>query len=344
MGSVCTFSAILYLLSLRIVKSQFARIPGSLITGVGFYAERNYELQKVLVIGCNGLLGQKAVSEFGQKSRVVGADLGSHSVIGDGNEYFRLDITDRLSLERVINEVKPEIVFNASAYTKVDQAEIEKELCYSVNAKGVGYLASTCAQRQIKLLHISTDYVFDGGKGNYVESDTANPINYYGQSKLDGEKAVLDSDGQHLIARTAVLFGNGIGIPINFANWVLQELRANKTISVVDDQIGNPTLADHLAQACRELLEKNANGLYHVAGLEPVSRFDFAVAIAEEFGLNVALISRVKTRYFKQLAKRPLDVGLDVSCVKNSFDSKMFSLGENLEKLKETVSEPKIAI
>ena len=292
--------------------------------------------KKVLIIGSNGLLGQKSVIELAQKYEVAGADLQPES-IHSKIPYFQLDITDQKTIEQGVQRFAPNIIFNASAYTAVDRAEIEQDICYAVNVNGVKNLAKICAQQNIKLLHISTDYVFDGEKGNYDESDSTNPINFYGQSKLDGEQAVFDSDCDFLIGRTAVLFGYGKNIQPNFVLWVLNELRNGKSIRVVDDQIGNPTIADHLAFSCQQLLDKDARGLYHLAGDKPVSRYDLAVAIADEFNCDISLISRIKTHEFKQLAKRPLDVGLDISKANKEHGIKLFSLDESLIKLKQSM-------
>ncbi len=295
-------------------------------------------MEKVLIVGCNGLLGQKASIELTPKYELCGADLSSES-IHKGIPYFKMDITDPKTVEAVIQESEPDIIFNASAYTAVDRAEIEKKICYAVNVAGVQNLARICFMENIKLLHISTDYVFDGGKGNYNESDPATPINYYGQSKLDGEKAILDSGCEFLIGRTAVLFGYGYNIQANFVLWVLTELRNGNSIRVVDDQIGNPTIADYLAYSCRELLEKKATGLFHLAGDKPISRYDLAIAVAKEFNYIPDFITRIKTSEFKQLAKRPLNVGLNVLKVQDTYGINMFSLNGSLKKLKQTMVE-----
>ena len=169
--------------------------------------------------------------------------------------------------------------------------------------------------------------------------DPATPINYYGQSKLDGEKAVLDSGCEFLIGRTAVLFGYGHNIQSNFVLWVLTELRNDNSIRVVDDQIGNPTIADYLAYSCRELLEKEATGLFHLAGDKPISRYDLAIAVAKEFNCDPNFITRIKTSEFKQLAKRPLNVGLNVLKVQDTYAINMFSLNDSLKKLNQTMGE-----
>lgn len=293
-------------------------------------------MPKIIIIGSNGLLGQKAAIELAKTYEIAGADLQPES-IHSRIPYFSLDITNIKMIERAVHNFEPAIIFNASAYTAVDRAEIEKEKCYAVNVTGVKNLASVCFQERLKLVHISTDYVFDGEKGNYDEADSPNPINFYGQSKLDGEKAVLDSGCDYLIGRTAVLFGYGRNIQINFVLWVKGELEKGNSIRVVDDQIGNPTIADFLAYSCRELLERDAKGLFHVAGDKPISRYDLACAVANHFEFEASLITRIKTSEFKQLAKRPLNVGLNVIKAQKTHGIRLFSIEESLTQFKETL-------
>jgi len=291
----------------------------------------------VLIVGSNGLLGQKAVEIFRQKYNVVTSGIESNPFVNHSFAYHKLDITQKNEVEKIFNQVKPDVVFNAAAYTQVDQAEVERELCYAVNVTGVRNLVEVSLSHQSKLVHISTDYVFDGKKGNYKETDEAKPLGYYGQSKLDGEKAVRDSGCEAIVARTAVLFGYGVKIQINFVNWILRELSANKAIRVVDDQIGNPTIVDNLSQAVFELLDKNANGLFHVAGSQPVSRYEFTKSIAKQFDLDQNLISRIQSKDFPQKAPRPMNVSLNVQKVQETFGINLYNVDDSLLQLKESM-------
>ena len=295
--------------------------------------------RRILIVGSNGLLGQRAVAEFARTDRVSGAAIEPRSVFGDRLEYHWLDITDAQAVARVLDAVAPDVVFNAAAYTQVDRAEDERELCRAVNVTGVRNLARACAERDIFLVHISTDYVFDGARGDYTEEDEPNPVNFYGRSKLEGEWAVLESGCRYLIARTAVLYGTGKNIAENFATWVIRALHSGETIRVVDDQIGNPTLADDLAAAVHRLLDQQAAGLYHVAGSEPISRYDFARAVAQIFGLDRGEIVRIKTKDFPQRAKRPLNVSLNVSRVHREFGVQLGDVASSLRRLKERLQQ-----
>ena len=292
---------------------------------------------KVLVVGSNGLLGQKAVKFFSEKYDVFTAGIEERPYTNEEYLYQKLDITFLDQVEKVINEYQPNLIFNAAAYTQVDQAEIDRDLCFAVNVTGVKNLAKICAQNKIPLIHISTDYVFDGEKGNYLETDLPNPLGYYGQTKFEGEQAVQNSGCDYIIGRTAVLYGYGIKIQMNFILWALNALKEEKPIRVVDDQIGNPTIAENLAQACLELVEKKSFGLFHIAGSEPISRYHLAVAVAEVFGLNKNHISRIKSSDFPQKAPRPMDVSLNVSKAQ-SFNINLLNVETSLRQLKEILS------
>jgi dTDP-4-dehydrorhamnose reductase len=292
---------------------------------------------KVLVVGSNGLLGQKAVKCFSEKYEVVTAGIEDLPFTNVECFYQKLDITSLDQIKKVIDKFQPNLIFNAAAYTQVDQAEIDRDLCFAVNVTGAKNLANLCAQNKIPLIHISTDYVFDGEKGNYLETDLPNPLGYYGQTKFEGEQVVQDSGCNFIIGRTAVLYGYGVKIQANFILWALNSLKEEKQISVVDDQIGNPTIAENLAQVCLELIEKKSFGLFHIAGSEPIPRYHLAVAVANVFGLNKNLISRIKSNDFPQKAPRPMDVSLNISKVQ-SLNMNLLNVESSLRQLKEILS------
>lgn len=291
----------------------------------------------MLVVGSNGLLGQKVVECFRNHFRVFTCSVEDHPFVHSDIPYHPVDITRKDQVEEIFARVKPEIVFNAAAYTHVDRAEEERELCYAVNVTGVHHLAQACTKNGSKLVHISTDYVFDGRKGDYQETDEPNPLGYYGWSKLAGEKEVEKSGCPFLIARTAVLFGHGVRVQINFATWVFNQLRKGKEIRVVDDQIGNPTLAENLATAIAKLLQKNAEGLFHLAGAEPISRYHFALAIAKTFDFDPGLIQRIHSQDFPQKAPRPMNASLNVEKARKNYGVKLFSVAESLRIFKQSL-------
>jgi dTDP-4-dehydrorhamnose reductase len=287
-------------------------------------------MKRVLIVGANGLLGQRVARLFVDEYDLYCASVEPESYLDLHVPYLQLDITDRQAVFEKIRSVRPDVVINASAYTQVDRAEEEPDLCFAVNAEGVGYLAQACKAGGALLVHVSTDYVFDGKKGNYREEDNPNPLGVYARSKWLGEQRVKEVGGEFLIARTAVLYGMGVRIGPNFPLWVVHSLRNGQTIRVVDDQIGNPTFADDLAAALKTLVERGARGLYHVAGPEPISRYDFAMEIAHTFGLNDTKIQRIKTEELQQKAPRPLDASLDVSKLWRDYGLRLRGVKEQL--------------
>lgn len=267
--------------------------------------------RRVLITGAKGLLGQKIVEVFRRESeyKLLPCDL-SGSPLGSSAEenkdgVFTLDIADHQAVIDIVSSYKPTVIINAAAYTNVDAAEIEKELAYKVNATAVGHLANAANIFNSKLIHISTDYVFDGKKGSYSEDSKPDPINYYGKTKLAGENLIRSKLNDYAILRTQVLYGFAKNIRRNFVLWAIDKLSNGESIRVVDDQVGNPTLADELAFAILKVCQRNATGLFHVSGFETVSRYEFAARIAEVFDLDFSLVKVAKSNELEQHARRP---------------------------------------
>ena len=191
-----------------------------------------------------------------------------------------LDLLDPQSISRVVDAAAPDVIINTAAYTAVDQAENEPERAFAINADGVAYLAKTCARSNVALIHISTDYVFDGNaRTPYTEGDLANPINTYGRSKLAGEERLREVLERHIILRTAWLFG---AFDSNFLKTMLRLAGERPSLSIVNDQTGNPTYAAHLAEIILPLAENIAAGreqpwgTYHACAAGEATWFEFA--------------------------------------------------------------------
>lgn len=202
-------------------------------------------------------------------------------------DRVQLDITDRDAVDRVVGWQCPRVVINAAAYTKVDQCEIEPELAMRVNGVGPGHLAQWCEGHGALLVHYSTDFVFDGRSTRpYRPEDPTGPLSMYGQSKLAGEQAIRSSGTEHLIIRTAWLYGDG---GPNFVKTMLDRARAGQPVRVVNDQTGTPTLTDDLAEATLDLIERGARGTYHFTNAGQTTWFGFAAAIFQEFSVQADL-------------------------------------------------------
>jgi len=290
---------------------------------------------RILITGCNGLLGQKLVQVFAKSNEILGIDRDERPLLnGLDFEYRMCDITQGRKVKALVREFKPDVIIHTAAYTDVDRSEVEKELCWKVNALGTENLAHAAFLQRAKLIYISTDYVFDGKKGYYTEDDRPDPINYYGKSKLAGENAIRSIGVDYFIARTAVLYGRPQGGRLNFVTWLIEKLRQGEQVNIVDDQIGNPTLADDLAEALKRVVEMKASGLYHLAGREAIDRLSFSRKIAQLFGLEKRLIRPIKTADLNQLAPRPLNASLSVERARLELGLQLFNVEEGLQALK----------
>ncbi|MCF7504183.1 dTDP-4-dehydrorhamnose reductase [Vibrio sp. L3-7] len=276
---------------------------------------------RVLITGCYGQVGHCLTQQL--------ADKESTTVLALDRD--QLDITNQDSVNAIVDDFKPTIIINAAAHTAVDKAEEEVELSYAINRDGPKYLAQAAQNVGAAILHISTDYVFEGNKvGEYAESDQTNPQGVYGESKLAGEKAVAQACEKHVILRTAWVFGENGN---NFVKTMLRLGENRDALSIVGDQFGGPTYAGDIAstliQIAKRITQSDAveYGVYHYSGLPHVSWFDFANAIfdvAVEQGVLVkkpSLIS-ITTEEYPTPAKRPSNSRLSTERITQTFSVK----------------------
>ena len=279
------------------------------------------EPERVAIFGSGGQLGVELVAEFTARGYQVSAF-----------ERSMIDITDQAQVDRCMAQVDPALVINAAAYNQVDIAEKEPQAAFLVNALAVRNLAMACRQADARLVHFSTDYVFDGMAGRaYTEEDPTHPLGAYAVSKLGGElyaRAYLDHP---LIIRTSGVFGPG-GLATargNFVELMLRMAAQKQPIRVVEDHVASPTFAPALASRTAEMVKRNITGVVHAGGGAPVSWFDWAVMIFEAAGLNPPL-KPTNEREFRTAARRPRYSALS--------NAKMESLGiEPMPALKDAV-------
>ena len=298
-------------------------------------------VRKVLVVGSNGLLGQKMAELLlrGSPHNVVLSSVEPRPVVPyQSAEYFPVDVTVRKDVRQLFAGVHPDVVVNCAAMTNVDACETERETAWKVNATAVDHLVEAARIHDSTVIHLSTDYVFDGHAGPYVEEDRPNPLSYYGKAKLAGENALRTSGVPHLIARTIVLYGYAQGVKPNFVLWLVQSLEQGKAVRIVDDQFGNPTFVDDLAFGLLRALELGKTGVYHLGGREVVSRLEFAHHVAKIFGLDESLISPIKTSALSQPAPRPMKSGLVTLKAEADLDYRPMSIDESLMVLKNQLS------
>ncbi|MBN1828058.1 MAG: dTDP-4-dehydrorhamnose reductase [Deltaproteobacteria bacterium] len=246
---------------------------------------------KILLIGNRGMLGQDIQIVLGLVHEIVGLDIGE------------IDIRDIGACEEIIHSETPEMVINAAAYTNVEEAESNREKACAINAEGIRNLAHVCSRTNIPIVHFSTDYVFDGAHSTpYAEDDCPHPLNVYGESKLQGERYLLESGADYLLVRTAWLYGKG---GKNFVTTILKKAREAKELKVVNDQRGSPTYTIDLASALTLLIERGIRGTLHIANRGNCTWFEFARKILLYGGIDDAIVVPVSTDAYPQKALRP---------------------------------------
>lgn len=268
---------------------------------------------KLLITGGTGLLGWRLVREALKAGHEVIATYHKREPAGiEGAEWVRLDLTDAEAVKDVIKRLRPEAVIHSAAYTDVDGCERNQRLAYVVNYLGTLSVARTCSGQGCSVIYVSTDYVFDGEKRLYGETDTPRPINYYGLSKLLGEAAVLGSSDENVVVRVSGLYGYSPTGKRNFGITALQKLLAGEEVRAFADQYLSPTYVPFLAERLIKLLSLRVRGILHIAG-ERSSRYEFALALAERVGARKELVVPVSMSSVRLLARRPRDSSLDTS-------------------------------
>jgi dTDP-4-dehydrorhamnose reductase len=294
---------------------------------------------KLLITGASGLYGSKlAQLALSRSIEVYSSDIQTSSVYGD---FVKLDISSKEQVDVAFKSIKPDVVVHAATLTDVDKCELNKELAWKVNVDGTKNIVEAAQRSDSFLIYISTDYVFCGEKGCYVESDSPDPINYYGLTKLEAETIVQTlPEAQFFIARPSVIYGS---IPaagkVNFALWLIETLQKGQRARIVVDQWNTPTLNTNLSEMTLEVVERRLTGLYHLCGATRVSRYEFAVQIAEAFDLDKGLIDKVSASQFSWPAKRPKDSSLDTSLAQRTLNCKPLTLDKALLRLKEELSQ-----
>lgn len=269
-------------------------------------------MQRILITGANGLLGQKLITLYDNNADVETIATGIESSrLGDGNYvYHPMDITSQQDVNKVVADTKPDVIINTAALTQVDQCETEREACWRLNVTAVEHLIRACEKNNCFLIHLSTDFIFNGKSGPYKEDDQPEPVSYYGESKLASEKLLEKSNIKYAIARTQLVYGIVPNLSrSNIILWVKKSLEEGKEIKVVNDQWRTPTLAEDLAKGCALIAEKKAEGVFHISGEELLTPFDMAMATCDFFDLDKSLIEEVDGSIFQQTAKRPPKTG-----------------------------------
>lgn len=275
-------------------------------------------MKRILITGSNGLLGQKLAELLLPRTdvEVLATSRGENKLaaVFPVLPFASMDVTDMAQVVKVVGDYKPTHIIHTAAMTNVDQCETDREGCLKLNRDAVEYLVAACEKFNVHLIHLSTDFIFDGEDGPYDETAEANPINFYGKSKLLGEETVKKASCKWAILRTVLVYGvvHDYG-RTNIVLWVRDSLNAGKVIKVVDDQFRTPTLAEDLAMGCWLAVEHNAEGIYNISGKEMLTPYEMALQVAAHFALDNSLIDKADAATFTQTAKRPPKTGFIIT-------------------------------
>ena len=284
--------------------------------------------QRLLITGVSGMLGNNLAYSFRNKYRILGL-YNLHPVIIDNVQTKRADIISATSFNKVVNEFCPDIVIHCASLTDVDFCEVNKKLTNQVNVFGTRVVTDSIKSKDVKLIYISTDAVYDGIKGDFSEDDTVNPRNYYGLTKYRGEKVVLKKPNS-LILRTN-LFGWNIQDKHSLAEWILNELSNNRHIKGFRDVSFSSIYTFEFARILDRIIDKDLTGIYNCASRSSLSKYEFAVYIANRFNLNKSLIKPISIDEFKFKAKRGKRLTLNVSKLENKLDCVLPTIDMSVE-------------
>ena len=283
---------------------------------------------RILITGAFGQLGHALQSVLSRESNYELICTGRK--IKKGQEGIPLDIRNQVALKEIINTTAPDILINLAAMTNVDACELNPKLAGEINVAGLQHI---CDSFKGKIIHLSTDYVFDGTSGPYKEDDPLNPISIYGKTKLASEHILLEKDIKNLVIRGNVLYDYSPHTSASFLNWVVSSLKDNQEIKVVEDQFNNPTWTRSMSDIIELSIENDLEGIIHWGDSVHISRYEFAKLIAKKFSLNDSLIKPVLTSELNQPARRPLQSGLSTEKLVNMLDIIPPSIDDCLDEI-----------
>lgn len=290
---------------------------------------------RVLLTGSNGLLGQKLVELLAPKSNVqlLATSRGENRVTSSNSiTYKSLDVTNKQEVLNIINDFLPDVIINTAALTNVDLCEQEKDLCWNINVNAVTYLIEASKINDSHLIHLSTDFVFDGEDGPYTEVDKPNPLSYYGKSKLEAEKLLQASNIKWSIVRTIIVYGVAEKMSrSNIVLWAKRSLEKQQQLTIVDDQFRSPTLAEDLAEGCWLVAKNKATGIFHISGKDFMSIYDLVLNVADFFKLDKNLVTPCASSTLNQAAKRPPKTGFIIDKAVNQIGYNPRSFKQGLQ-------------
>lgn len=292
---------------------------------------------RILITGANGLVGQKLVTNLQNKTSLDFLATSLHANKIETPSLFSLrlmDIRNEKEIASVFSFYKPDVVIHTAAMTDVGPCETQQDKCWEINVKATGNVVRACNCHHSKLIYISTDFVFDGEGGPYKEDDLPNPVSFYGKSKLEAEKVVMQNMDDWAIVRTILVYGISSNMArSNIILWVKKNLEAGQAIRVVSDQFRMPTLAEDLAEGIVQIAIRGAKGIYHLSGKDYLSIYEIAMKTADFFNLDKSLISPVSSAELNEIGKRPPRTGFILDKARREFGFEPRSIEEGLEVL-----------
>lgn len=289
---------------------------------------------RILITGASGLLGNRLAELALEKGHDVVSGYKDHVPLH--GKPMAIDLTQSTEVTKTFSEVHPDVVINTAAMTDVDRCELEPEAAFSANSKAVSNIAHAAKETESFVVQVSTDYVFDGERGSYSENDKTRPVNKYGESKLEGEMALMNELDKQMwsIARSSVIYGWGRASRPNAATFVYEKLSRGENIRMARDLFSSPTLNTSLSAMLVEIAERKLPGIIHAAGATRLSRFDFAIGLAKTFGLDATLIKPIQAKDLHWTAKRPTDSSLMIGRAQKLFRSAPLNIESAYEVLR----------
>lgn len=284
-------------------------------------------MDTILITGSNGYIGTYLRNYFIKKGYdTFGLDLYNNN----SKNKYQCDLNNKDQLKTILNKLKPDIIIHTVGLSSLDKCERDPEHAYQINTVTTQNIIHQIKEDipETGLIFLSTDYVFDGKKGGYKETDKTSPETVYGKTKLEAEAIIKNSIKNYAICRTANVYGHGG----NFFNFVLTSLKQGVSIDVFSDTFFSPTYIGNLVEMINSIIEKKITGVFHTAGCEAINRYDFAKKIAEAYQKDIRLINSIKKPHDSLLAD---NVSLDISFTQKKIDVKSFDIREGLESLKE---------
>ncbi|MBC8619812.1 dTDP-4-dehydrorhamnose reductase [Parabacteroides faecis] len=295
-------------------------------------------MMKTLIIGANGFTGRRILQSLSRQGiyELTGCSLHEDILPGNNYRFVQADMNNHPAIDRLIAEIRPDVVINGSALSVPDYCESHHEEAYATNVLAVENIARCCEKAGSRFIHLSTDFVFDGKKAElYTETDTPAPVNYYGISKYQGEQAVAANCSNYANVRVVVVYGKALpGQHGNILQLVKNRLQAGQEIRVVSDQYRTPTWVQDIADGVEKLMHISQNGIWHICGDECLSIADIAYRVADYFKLDRSLIVPVTTEEMNEATPRPRFSGLSIEKAKRILGYAPHSLEEGMAEMK----------